>query len=411
MAVAQRLEQLELEIDDSKQHIKRIHSKNKGWITVAQKNPDYKQRHYTYVKLEGKEEEILSTVNAYISQNTFYKPQRRIENIKELRALYIDIDCYNTKYSKDAVLYFLENDYFNSKIPIPNLVIDSGRGLYLIWLIEPVPSHALSLWYACQRFFYNELKKFGADAKALDPTRILRVVGTINSKTNTSVQIVDTYKHEYTLRDIQEEFLPEVKSKIKKKGRPKNIVKLFNEYSLYHARLLDLTKICELRDYKVDGSREFILFLYRYWTCCFTEDAVEALDKAIELNAMFVPPLKKDEVVKATKSAETCFDSKDKEYKYKNDTLIELLEITEEEQRQLKSIIGTREKYHRNNGRRKTERRNSNGLTKREQEKLDKENQIKKLIEQGLNKSKIAEELGINRSTMYRIYGSLLKGN
>ncbi|MBF8984704.1 hypothetical protein IZY60_14265 [Lutibacter sp. B2] len=80
---------------------------------------------------------------------------------------------------------------------------------------------------------------------------------------------------------------------------------------------------------------------------------------------MFVPPLTIDEVIKATKSAETCFDSKEKQYKYKNDTLIELLEITEEEQRHLISIIGTKEKYYRNNDRRKTERRNSKGLTQK----------------------------------------------
>ena len=58
----------------------------------------------------------------------------------------------------------------------------------------------------------------------------------------------------------------------KKKGRPKKIVSLFTEYSLYHARILDITKVCELRDYDVKGHREVILFLYRYFTCCFIQD-------------------------------------------------------------------------------------------------------------------------------------------
>ena len=69
---------------------------------------------------------------------------------------------------------------------------------------------ALPLWYAVQRYLYNNLKSFGADANALDPTRVLR--------------------------------------KKKSKGRPKKMVSLFTEYSLYHARIIDITKICELRN-------------------------------------------------------------------------------------------------------------------------------------------------------------------
>ena len=78
------------------------------------------------------------------------------------------------------------------------------------------------------------------------------------------------HSYKYRLRDIQEEYLPEItEKKEKKKGRPKKIVSLYTEYSLYHARILDITKICELRDYDVKGHRELILFLYRYFTCCF----------------------------------------------------------------------------------------------------------------------------------------------
>lgn len=203
----------------------------------------------------------MNGINDYISQNTFYKPQRRIENIKELRADYIDIDCYNSKYTKDEVQYFLEHDLYGYKIPRPNYLVDSGRGLYYIVLIKPVPSMALPLWYAFQRYLFNTLKEFGADANALDPTRVLRIVGTMHSKSGTSVKVLD----EYSLREIQEGYLPEISpKKTKSKGRPKKMVSLFTEYSLYYARLMDISKICELRNYDVEGHREVILFLYRY---------------------------------------------------------------------------------------------------------------------------------------------------
>lgn len=135
---------------------------------------------------------------------------------------------------------------------------------------------------------FNTLKQFGADANALDPTRVLRIVGTMNSKSGTSVKVLDEYDYEYSLREIQEEYLPEISpKKTKSKGRPKKMVSLFTEYSLYYARLMDISKICELRNYDVEGHREVILFLYRYYSACFTEDAEEALRRALELNYIY----------------------------------------------------------------------------------------------------------------------------
>lgn len=52
---------------------------------------------------------------------------------------------------------------------------------------------AIPLWDAVQRHINNALKEFGADANALDPTRVLRVVGTKNSKRQSTVGILDMY--------------------------------------------------------------------------------------------------------------------------------------------------------------------------------------------------------------------------
>lgn len=66
---------------------------------------------------------------------------------------------------------------------------------------------------------------------------------------------------------MQESYLPELKPTEKKKGRPKKTVFIYRERSLYHARIQDIIKICELRQYDLMGHREFILFLYRYYLC------------------------------------------------------------------------------------------------------------------------------------------------
>ncbi|MCA4989463.1 DNA-binding response regulator, partial [Clostridioides difficile] len=348
-----------------------VHNQSEGYITLASKiNGIYNQYHYKYNYLKEHREDLINNkTNVYISQNTFFKPQRRVENIKELNAIFIDIDCYNKNYTKEAVKFFIEKD-LNGIIPRPTMLIDSGRGLYYVLKIEPVPSKALPLWYAVQRYIYKHLAEFGADSKALDPTRVLRITGTINSKANTKVKVIDYEEYTYTLREIQENYLPELKEKRKKsKGRPKKVVSLFNEYSLYHARFNDLIKVCELRGYSMEGCREITLFLYRYFTCCFMEDEVRALECTLELNKQFTKPLMEYEVVKHTKSAETAY--KGKKYKFKNSTLIDLLEITEEEQKYLRTIIGKKEANEREKEAKKLARRNENGLTKKQQELLD----------------------------------------
>ncbi|MDU4934338.1 MAG: DNA-binding response regulator [Peptostreptococcaceae bacterium] len=403
---------IDINIDESKKHLQNLHKNSKGYITVASKNPGYKQWHYKSEELIENAEEILNNINAYVSQNTFYKPQRRIENIKELRAIYIDIDCHNTKYTKEAVKYFLEKDLYGSKIPRPNYLIDSGRGLYYIILIKPVPSMAMPLWYAIQRYLYNELKEFGADANALDPTRVLRVVGTINSKSNSCVEILDMDSYEYSLKEIQEEYLPEISEKReKKKGRPKKVVSLFNEYSLYHARVIDIAKICELRDYDVKGHRELILFLYRYFSCCFLNDPDEALENVLELNAMFKEPLPEKEVITDTRSAERAYE--ERKYKYTNAKLIKILDITLDEQQYLKTIISGKEKYRRSaedqKAKKKAKRRNENGLTKREQEKQDNINAIKSLYEKGYKQVEIVNKLGLSKGRVSQIIKELKK--
>ena len=84
-------------------------------------------------------------------------------------------------------------------------------------------------------------------------------------------------------------------------------------------------------------------FLYRYYLCYFYEDEQKALEDVLELNKEFIQPLSEKEVIRATRSAEKCYLDKNKEYKYKNDTLIELLEITEIEETYMTTIISKME--------------------------------------------------------------------
>ena len=391
-------------LSPSIEYVNIIHGDSKGWITKAKIcNKEYKQWHYKYKDLiELKFDEY----NVYITLNTFYKTYRRIECIKELNALFIDLDTYKTSFTKEQILINLNENHFKQSMPIPKFIIDSGRGLYLIWLIKKVPSMALPLWKAVEEYFYKTLKEFGADRQALDATRILRVPGSFNSKTHTEVKIIDNYDYLYELREIQSEYMPELSEKAPvRRGRPKKVKYIYRERSLYYTRLQDIIKLCELRGYDLKGQRELILFLYRYYLCYFTEDVEKSLNDTLELNSMFRQSLSEREVIRATKSAETVFKDKNKDYKYKNETLINLLEITEEEQKEMKTII-SKDEYKRRKKLRNTKayenKLKTQGKLSEKEKLLQRRVKIKDLLAKGLKQKDICSQLNISKDTYLR---------
>lgn len=412
-------------IDVAQYHAWFHHSDSDGWITVAKKFRDgkFKQYHYKPQELAEKLTNWLGE-DVFFSQNTFYKPQRRIANIRQLKALYVDLDFYLFNYSPEWVMGKLEYDFFGQTIPEPNLIIFSGQGIVLIWLIEPVPHKALPLWQAVQNHFIEQLQELGGDPKARDAARVFRLAGSVNSKNGSEVKAQYRHKERYVLRTLQYEYLPELNEvvsrnsgKPKKKGRKKKVVSLYNIFSLHHARMLDLEKLVELRNYEVTGHRELICFLYRYWLCCFLDDPAEALKQTLELNNDFTLPLPELEVEKATRSAEKAYNARSDDeanklarekgypgagYNISNAKLIDWLDITEEEQLHLSTIIGANEKRRRKRIANMEKRREEGVITRDEYLKPFKLNKLEgiKLKEQGFKYQEIADKLGVSINTV-----------
>ena len=112
-----------------------------------------------------------------------------------------------------------------------------------------------------------------------------------------------------------------------------------------------------------------------------------------------------NEAKRATRSAETVFLSKNKDYRYKNTTLINLLEISESEERFMTTIISNKE----------YKRRESISVKKAYQEKLKVEGKltekeklsqrrakIKDLLAEGLKQKDICLQLDISKPTYIR---------
>lgn len=408
------------------EHILRHHASADGWITLARlEGKSYRQYHYRLEDISSVLSEWLGE-DVFFSQNTFYRPSRKIEYIRQLRALYVDVDCYLLNLDPEWVIGSMENGLFQDKLPEPNIIIHSGRGLALVWLLEPVPAKALPLWQAVENYMVRQFKSFGGDAKASDAARILRVGGTVNSKVNEPVLVQYRHEHRYQLRDIEREYLPPLSpKKLREQADAEAKVhhKMYKVYSLHYARLTDLVRLCELREWAVTGQREVILFLYRYWSCCFLADTEEALQGTLELNEQFTQPLPRREVVQATRSAEKAFYAKSnpeanaiaKEkgypgagYNVSNEKLIEWLGITEDEQKHMQTIIGKSVKYERNNLRR-SEARRAAGRQTREQyidTAHERRTQALRLRNEGMSFRHIGKLLGISHTQVSRMINS-----
>lgn len=70
----------------------------------------------------------------------------------------------------------------------------------------------------------------------------------------------------------------------------------------------------------------------------------------------------------------------------------------------MKTIIGIDGKYDRKNEKRRADRRNEEGLTKRQIEQKNNIDNIKKLKMQGLSQSIVAKELSIGIATVKRYW-------
>lgn len=355
-------------LDAARHHILFQHNPRNtdGYITIAKKCIQTGRFTQSFFKPDDLADHLTQVMgeDVFFSQNTFYRKARRIETVRQLRSLYVDLDFYIFNYAPEQILYWLEQDFFRTAIPEPNLIIFSGQGIVLIWTIEPAPYMALPLWQAIQNYLIDQLKPLGGDPKAADAARIFRIAGSTSSKNSNEVRVQYRHDYQYTLREIQNNYLPELKPKEKKAkpGRKKKIVHLFNLYTLHAARLQDLDTLVRIRNGEMPQCREFALFLYRYWSCCFENDPRTALSHTLEFNRTFAHPLSEREAVRATESAQKAYLAKsDKEanerakamgypgagYRISNAKIISWLSITEEEQQHLKTIIGTKEKNRR----------------------------------------------------------------
>jgi hypothetical protein len=313
--------------------------------------------------------------DTWLSQAEFTKPNRRVVNLLRLGLLFVDLDTYRFpwavgKSAEDqaaAVIYHCQQE----GIPEPSLIVFSGRGLQAKWLLDlAISRYALPRWNACQRSLVDKLSSLGADPAARDASRVLRLVNTTNLKSGEVCRVVWVKEENglpirYNFEYLAEALLPIARWEIEQQRQVKKVRKSFNVLpggkegalrgfsgrQLAWHRLEDLRALATLRGGVSEGERmkhlfwrlNFLLLSGATHSSQMYSEAgalAQELDKGWSHNSKELMTLfSKAKAYEAGEKIDFAGKEYTPLYTPKNDTLINLFCITEEEQKQLKTLI------------------------------------------------------------------------
>ena len=218
--------------------------------------------------------------------------RRNKQHLNQLCTLYVDIDfkdsIYDVPPTAEEVLAYSEAHIFGSELPEPTMIVSSGNGIHMYWVINPVSWKSILDWNRVQRHIYEVYRNFGADSCVCnDAVRLLRIPGTQNVKETgkKECKLLFFKENKYELAALIEEYeiapvnniisLGEKRAdkankglktdnKDKYKGKP-GITRIMPLSTLHSKRAKDLeVLLLKFWDMPTGGNREKILFLYRY---------------------------------------------------------------------------------------------------------------------------------------------------
>lgn len=465
--------EISVEDEDFFKYLTSLHNSDDGYISVLKKLSKKDIERWSVPVNDAK---LLACFkneeDFYCSVNTQFLPaSHSAKTLKRLNAFIIDIDYYKKEHlrgltpSQVVNLLEMELDY-----PTPSFYVSSGEGIYILWLLNDTYATPKSkkFWSKIEQELINVFKDFGVDKSVKDSARVLRMVGSVNSKTKRVVEILEDNSIlcnplRYEMMDFADYFWgpkellitpnkdkvldePKAKPKTKKKQTTnKKVIQLKNVLTLNHSRYRDIEKLVELRaDKDQTGIRELLLFIYRLHLLYANVETEEALKRTIALNNKFLVPTDEEDIARtdyANKAAETFHRLKEKydenregnlntylqdsgAYIYKNSTLIKQLKITEEEQKHLSTIIGAKEKKRRKDIRNKEwyednkeyhqnlykSKLKANGKLTRDEQNALRRAEIKALMDKGISQRNIAKELNISLNTVSKHVKFIKKG-
>ncbi|CEP45199.1 putative replication protein [[Clostridium] sordellii] len=441
-----------------------LHFNNTGYFSLNTKSDRLYTRFLKDIPDYNLVMNYLSLQDLYVSLNSFYVPKRKIACVRQINCFGIDIDYYKIpKYKNKTcseMINIMRADGMFSDLE-PSFYEDSGQGLYIFYLIYDIPKQCIKTWNKTEKKLLEKFEKYGADKNAKDLARVLRLAGSINSKTGKRARLILPKQEpvRYKLREItdiilptlpytKEEWLKLKKERKKKKAeykkqweeRVNKISYIFNPHSLNYKRMNDIQKLIELRANSIDGIRNTAFHLYSlfaFYTYGTTEHE-KVWNNLKDLNNSLTEPLQEQELLdiyNSSKEQGLNYEKILNEYNtnhlkenkvkylrqngcyiYSNQSIIDKLQITENEMEKLNILIDYDEKLNRKRAKYQENKDTINKIRREKyQEKLKKQGKmskkeqlqiiyekIKSLRMEGLKNNDIAQALSLPTKTLKR---------
>lgn len=295
----------------------------------------------------------------YMSVADYKKFKRNTSNLYGVSSIVLDLDTYNTEYQD-----YTDEELLSAMQPIidrigiePNMFINSGNGKYIVFSFNNVNlsiSSMRKLYTETVQKLIHHFKSFGADSKCSDITRVFRVVGNVNPKTERQAYIIKSFHSRTTLSELATAVGickgKDVEDKtLKSKNRTFQMFykSIFNsKYSnVNKQRNEDFLKLLELRNYDMEGYRNIFFHLMSINCFYMGMNEQEVTYYLNEVNRQLIAPYEELESVisYAKRNYEVYLTNEEKAIKYKNRDIVVMLDISEVEQKHMQQLIGQQE--------------------------------------------------------------------
>lgn len=343
--------------------------------------------------------------DSYFTINSFWNSKKRTEDIRHLNAFALDFDFYKQSKYRHLTAEEMYQKHIKPKLTlIPTAVIDSGRGLYVIYAFHHCSIARLKLYQAIYEQFLKCFKEYGMDPKATNVTQVIRIPGTCNSKALAPVRILEFNDTQYELTDFcyllpysyQQCQTHQEKKKERRKEKSEEPKFFATEHRKKICRdlLKDLKTLIALRNHEkvYEGYREQLIYIALERLIWAGYDVEAAITKASKLNDEFHWPLDQRSVEKQCMPSKVhyCCNSIDK--------VIKRLGITEKEQSKMVFLCNQESKDKRK--KRRGRRHPLLNRTKKEVELLKRRTYVVKLRKEGKRNVDIAAILDVNKATI-----------
>lgn len=399
-----------------------FHGKRRRWIEATQEGLREVQT------LAGDSEYKA----VYFSQAYYWRPAKihGKAGVACLTHCWVDLDCQNhvtgwADFGYEEKASFLCSEMMLAGLPLPSLIVSSGRGAYALWrLTEPLWNVSkrksgrkpASVIEALNNQLQRRLAHIGADAKCAEYGRVLRVPNSKNWKANGACcEVIHNSGLTYSVGDLKASVMPWTPEEVRqykkakkarssaRKRRSAPVVDLaaerekrtagFTQRKHAHRIIADLRTLADLRwnGEVPEGFRDVFGHLATAAVARYHKNPVTLLDEVRRFTSDFLD----DPDLEEHNSTSCKLLEQGRGYAYSIQTMRKLLKITPSESARLFTLSTETEKAARQAKAKRARR-------KAKRETISAPDRAKWLAENNVSATRPWEALGISRATYYR---------